>query len=143
MRIECPHIARKGVCTKPHCSYAHSKAELVSTSAFMQTKLCNNPENCTYGVNCRYAHDPSELRGQVVLPGKDRVRGVPNFGMQQKLGLTRDGINYCIPVETEFDIVADKRKSVGSTTTSGVGSTTVAGSDSTIFVFFINGSKVR
>ena len=27
-----------------------------------KTRMCNDPENCEYGDNCRFAHDPSEIR---------------------------------------------------------------------------------
>ncbi len=65
----CPTLVKTGDCPYRHipvykggCSYAHAKCELVSTEAFVKTKLCHNPKSCSYGDNCRYAHDPEELR---------------------------------------------------------------------------------
>ena len=53
----CPDLVKYGECTKgDRCKYAHHKAELKSTQAFVKTKMCNNPEKCAYGAACRYAH---------------------------------------------------------------------------------------
>ncbi|CAD7963374.1 unnamed protein product [Amoebophrya sp. A120] len=80
----CPDLLKWDRCDNPYCTYAHLKSELQSTKAFMKTKMCNNPEKCSYGANCRYAHSEAELRCAIVLPRKQRQKHVPNYGQQLK-----------------------------------------------------------
>ena len=46
---------------------------------FLYTKMCKNPENCSYGANCRYAHTEEELRNPVTIDPKKRAKGVRNI----------------------------------------------------------------
>ncbi|CAD7943391.1 unnamed protein product [Amoebophrya sp. A25] len=92
----CPHLLKWGYCGNVECNYAHHKGELQSTEAFVKTKMCNNPARCSYGQNCRYAHDIHELRYQVVLPRKSRQRNVPNFGQQLRTSTARMSDASCL-----------------------------------------------
>eukprot|EP00388_Colpodella_angusta_P018941 GDKJ01047295.1.p1 GENE.GDKJ01047295.1~~GDKJ01047295.1.p1 ORF type:complete len:828 (+),score=218.80 GDKJ01047295.1:52-2535(+) len=66
--VLCKQMEKTGVCTFPHCTFAHSRLELRnSTVSQFKVKLCNfYPKGkCIDGENCRFAHSVNEL-GELV-----------------------------------------------------------------------------
>jgi hypothetical protein len=65
----CPTILKDGVCSIPHCRYAHNANDLRAQPGLLKTKLCSFflSGSCVVGSACRFAHGVEELQEAAVV----------------------------------------------------------------------------